>query len=123
MCASTLWAMKQPGNLPDIAALWAVIQTDTVSAERISEPLPSMTREILAFLEELPEPLGQVIRLRYFDQLGIPAIALSLHCSKRAARNLLDKGTHRLRKRFIPAYQDQLDRIKNARLSHLEKYE
>jgi DNA-directed RNA polymerase specialized sigma24 family protein len=104
--------MKQPGNLPDIAALWSAIRADTISAERISEPLPPITREILAFLEELPEPLGQVIRLRYFDQLNIPTIARSLHCSKSVVRNFRDKGLHRLRKRFNPAYQDQLSKIK-----------
>jgi DNA-directed RNA polymerase specialized sigma24 family protein len=63
-------------------------------------------------LQQLPEPLGQIIRLRYFEQQGIAGIALSLHCSKRSVRNFLDKGLHRLRKEFNPTYQEQLDTIK-----------
>jgi len=65
-------------------------------------------------LQQLPEPLAQVIQLRYFKHQGIPTIAHSLHCSKRAVRNSLDKGLHRLRKEFNPAYRQQLDQIKET---------
>jgi DNA-directed RNA polymerase specialized sigma24 family protein len=108
--------MKQTGNLPDIAALWSSIQASTDSAERTSAPTPLVTQEILAFLEELQEPMNEVIRLRYFAQLGVPAIALTLHCSKRAARNYHDKGLHRLRKRFNQAYKERLNTIKKSAL-------
>jgi DNA-directed RNA polymerase specialized sigma24 family protein len=106
--------MQTPDDNPDITRLWILLHSGTGSATPVPEPISSTSRAILDYLQELPEPIGRVIRLRYVEHQTIPAIALSLHCSKRMVRNFLDKGLHRLRKRFIPAYQDRLNTIKNA---------
>jgi DNA-directed RNA polymerase specialized sigma24 family protein len=104
--------MKQTGNRPDIGGLWVAVQARATLTKWVSDPIPPAIQEILTCLQQLPEPLGQVIQLRYIDQQGIPAIATSLHYSKRAIRNFLDKGLHRLRKEFNPTYRQELDRIK-----------
>jgi DNA-directed RNA polymerase specialized sigma24 family protein len=104
--------MKQPDDQPHIRGLWVAIQVGSASTNGVSDPSPATIQQIMTRLQQLPEPLGRVIQLRYFDQQGIPTIALSIHCSKRTVRNFLDKGLHRLRKEFNPTYQEQLDTIK-----------
>jgi DNA-directed RNA polymerase specialized sigma24 family protein len=106
--------MQSPDGNPDIMFLWTTLHSGSTSVKAIPKPTSTTVQEILNCLHELPEPIGQVIQLRYFEHQSIPTISLSLQCSKRAVRNFLDKGLHRLRKRFNPAYQDQLNTIRNA---------
>jgi DNA-directed RNA polymerase specialized sigma24 family protein len=106
--------MKSPAGNPDILVLWTALHSGSSSVSPIADPVSVTPREILAYLQELPDPLGRVIQLRYLEHQSIASIAISLHCSKRAVRNFLDKGLHRVRKRFNSAYQDQLNTIKKA---------
>jgi DNA-directed RNA polymerase specialized sigma24 family protein len=106
--------MQRPEENPDFIELWTALHPAFTSVKSIPKLTSTTIQEIFNYLQQLPEPIGRAIQLRYFQHQSIATIALSLHSSRHTARNLLDKGLHRLRKRFNPAYQDQLHRVRVA---------
>jgi DNA-directed RNA polymerase specialized sigma24 family protein len=106
--------MKPPDNSPDTFALWTAVYVNAGSKASAPVPVPGAVQELLVGVQALPDPLGQVIRLRYIEHKAVSAVACALKCSKREVRLCLDKGLHRLRKACNPAYREQLDQIKEA---------